>query len=619
MTKLSFYSLTSAFRRAAGESTQASAPPAAPRAGTAGTLLICGTPGEGRAQLAKALADEAGLTWLSPQAQQSPQGDAQQSWTIEQSEDEAGETPLARLEALIMADLVLLAVDVRESNRDAMGNLLIRHHLFRRGGLVIVLTGLDAIEDGRASVETIRAELATFCGDRAMPPLVPLFNALSARSEVRERTAATPEWFAGPTLGAVIEAETVRFMQQEDQPFRLAVTAFDRSRPEAPAVEGTVCQGRIAAGEPIRILPGGMLSSVGALVSLEPAPRRVTGPAALRLTLSEPVACQPGQIIVPADRPCEVTDQFEAAIAWFDSEPLLPGRSYGLDLGGQSATASVTRLRAAADLDMADPVEAESLGCFALGMAHMALETPLAFDVDSNGLSCFYLTDPATGRIVGLGRIHQALRRADNIHWQALAIDRSRRAAMKHQAPLVVWMTGLSGAGKSAIANLAELKLAAAGKHTFLLDGDNMRHGLNRDLGFTEPDRVENIRRVAEVARLMSDAGLIVLCAFISPFRSDRQMARKLMAPGEFIEVHVKASVELAESRDPKGLYRKARAGELKNFTGIDSPYEEPETAELVLDTAILSAAAAADLLVDFLLDRLMRNAPTPVDPFRPR
>ncbi|OLP56957.1 adenylyl-sulfate kinase [Rhizobium rhizosphaerae] len=608
MTKLTFYSLTSAFRRSALAGRNAGGlAPGEDR--PAGTLLICGATHVGTSRLAEALAGKAG-----PQARHSLRLHAQ-PWMIAQSDADADASPLSRLEALILADIVLLAVDARDLARDGMRDLLIRHHLFRRSGLVIALTAVDQTEDGRKRFETIHAEIAALFGDRQMPPVI----ALSGGS--RETTgddrvqadarpdgqapgtpALSPAWFTGPRLIEVLEAEAARLTPEEKRPFRLAVTSVDPSRPEAPCVDGTVCQGFIAAGDEVRILPGGLLSSVSGLVTLERKEEDGAGPVALRLTLSAPAACQPGQIVVPANRPCEVTDQVEAAIAWFDRAPLVPG-SYGLDLGGQSTFAAITRLRQAVDLDMTHAPAADSLGPSGIGIADIALETPLAFDVETNGLSCFQLTDPVCGRVVGLGRIRQALRRADNIHWQALTIDRHRRAAMKQQTPLVVWMTGLSGAGKSAIANLAEQKLAAAGRHTFLLDGDNVRHGLNRDLGFTEPERVENIRRVAEVARLMSDAGLIVLCAFISPFRSDRWMARKLMAAGEFVEVHVKASVEIAEARDPKGLYRKARAGELKNFTGIDSPYEEPEAAELVLDTSILSVQEAADLLVRHITD----------------
>ncbi|SES27402.1 adenylyl-sulfate kinase [Rhizobium sp. NFR03] len=566
------------------------------------TILICGQTSSCRDLVAEALASEAGRD-----ARQSLRPHAQPR-TNAQREDDTHASPVAQLEAFMLADIVILVIDARDPAHDGLPGLLIRHHLFRRCGLVIAVTALEQTEDGRAFFETLRNEIAAFCMDREMPPMVPLAGNLSDPTQGHDKLAFYPSWFAGQTLREVLEAEAARSMPWEERPFRLSVSAFDRSQPDGPSIEGVVYQGQIAVGEQVRILPGGMLSSVGGLMTLARKAEDGAGHAALRVTLSGPAACRPGLILVPADRPCEVTDQVEATIAWFDDAPLLPGRTYGFNLGGQSASASVTKVKQAVDLDTAHALAADNLGPSAAGVAHIALDTPLAFDVETNGLSCFHLTDPVAGHVIGLGRIQHALRRADNIHWQALTIDRRRRAAMKDQTPLVVWMTGLSGAGKSTIANLVEQKLAVAGRHTFLLDGDNVRHGLNRDLGFTEPERVENIRRVAEVARLMSDAGLIVLCAFISPFRSERQMARKLMGSGEFIEVHVKASVEIAEARDPKGLYRKARAGKLKNFTGIDSPYEEPEAAEVVLDTSVLSVQEAANLLVRHITDSLQRR-----------
>jgi bifunctional enzyme CysN/CysC len=288
-----------------------------------------------------------------------------------------------------------------------------------------------------------------------------------------------------------------------------------------------------------------------------------------------------GDVIAAADAPLQVADQFEASIVWMDDEPLPPGRTYLLKIGARTATAQVTAIKHRINVNTLEKLAAKRLELNDIAVCNLSLDRPIAFEpYEANrDLGGFILIDRITNRTVGAGMIRFALRRADNIHWQAIDVTREARAAMKGQKGRIIWLTGLSGAGKSTIANLVDRRLHALGRHTYLLDGDNVRHGLNRDLGFTEEDRVENIRRVAEVARLMADAGLIVITAFISPFRAERRVARELMPQGEFIEVFVDAPLEVAEARDVKGLYAKARAGQLKNFTGIDSPYEPPEQA----------------------------------------
>jgi bifunctional enzyme CysN/CysC len=309
-------------------------------------------------------------------------------------------------------------------------------------------------------------------------------------------------------------------------------------------------------------------------------------------------------VIAAAGDPPEVADQFEATIVWMDEEPLLPGRSYLLKIGGMTVGATVTDLKHQVDIDTGEPVLAKTLGLNGIGVANLALDRAVPFEPFSRSreLGGFILIDRISNATAGAGMIHFALRRAHNVHWQHLEINRNARAALKQQRPKVVWFTGLSGAGKSTIANLVEKKLHHLGRHTFLLDGDNLRHGLNRDLGFTDADRVENIRRVGEVAKLMADAGLIVLCAFISPFRAERRMVRELLPDGEFIEVFIDVPLAEAERRDPKGLYRKARSGALPNFTGIDSPYEAPERAEIRIDAVRTTAEEAAGIIISALL-----------------
>jgi len=324
---------------------------------------------------------------------------------------------------------------------------------------------------------------------------------------------------------------------------------------------------------------------------------------AVTLTLEDEIDVARGDMLCRADDRAEISDQIEARIVWMSDEPLIPGRAYLMKCATQTASMTVNRLKHSINVNTLEKLAAKHLDLNEIGVANISLDRRIVFDpyTENRQTGGFIIIDRMTNNTVGAGMIDFGLRRAENIHWQAVDVDKAARAAMKGQTPGVLWFTGLSGSGKSTIANLVERRLHAAGKHTYMLDGDNVRHGLNRDLGFTEEDRVENIRRVAEVARLMADAGLIVLVSFISPFRSERRMARDLMEVGEFHEVFVDTPLEICEQRDPKGLYKKARAGQIANFTGIDSPYEAPESPELRLDTTTLSAEDCAERILDYL------------------
>ena len=321
------------------------------------------------------------------------------------------------------------------------------------------------------------------------------------------------------------------------------------------------------------------------------------------LTLTEEIDVSRGDVLCAADAPPAVANQFEATIVWMHDEPLLQGRAYLLKIGTKTVTATVAPIKYRVNVNTLEHLAARKLDLNDIGVCGLELSSAIAFEPykDSRVLGGFILIDRLTNNTVGAGLLHFALRRSQNVHWQALDVNKASRALLSHQKPCILWFTGLSGAGKSTIANLVEKQLHADGRQTYLLDGDNVRHGLNKDLGFTDQDRVENIRRVAEVARLMVDAGLIVLVSFISPFRSERRMARGLVAPGEFFEVFVDTPLAAAEARDVKGLYKKARRGELKNFTGIDSPYEAPEAPEIRLDTALLAPEAAATQVIAHL------------------
>ncbi len=458
------------------------------------------------------------------------------------------------------------------------------------------LVGFDA--EVFAAIERDYAALAARLGIRRVQA-VPL----SARfgDNLVARSARTP-WYAGAALLELLE--TVQITDAAPtRPLRLPVQWINRPHLDFRGITGTVAAGTIAPGDAVRVLPSGRATRVREVLGVDgPLPRAEAGQA-ITITLDDDVDAARGDVIAAAAAPAEITDQFAAHLLWMDEAPLLPGRSYALRLATASVNASIGEIRHRVDVNTQAPLAARHLDMNDVGLCHLALDRPLAcapFEQDP-ALGAFILMDRQSNATVAAGRVEFALRRAANLHWQALDVDKTARAAQKAQRPRCLWFTGLSGAGKSTIANRIERQLHAAGRHTYLLDGDNIRHGLNRDLGFTAEDRVENIRRVAEVARLMVDAGLIVLVSFISPFRAERRMARERFAGGEFVEVFVDAPLALAEARDVKGLYAKARRGELPNFTGIDSPYEVPETPELHLDTARFDADTLAEQVLEYL------------------
>jgi bifunctional enzyme CysN/CysC len=356
----------------------------------------------------------------------------------------------------------------------------------------------------------------------------------------------------------------------------------------------------------VRVQPSGRESAVARIVTADGDLEQAIVGASITLTLADEIDISRGDMLSTASAPAEVADQFEATIIWMADEPLLPGRPYLLKIGARTVNVQIGELKYKVNVNSLEHVAARTLALNEIGVCNLSLDHPVAFDAynDNRDTGGFILIDRVSNHTVGAGLLDFALRRAHNIHLQALDLDKALRAQIKGQKACVLWLTGLSGAGKSTVANLVEKKLHALGRHTYLLDGDNVRHGLNKDLGFTDVDRVENIRRIAEVAKLMVDAGLIVITAFISPFRAERRLARELMEAGEFIEIFVDTPLSVAEARDPKGLYRKARRGEIKNFTGIDSPYEVPENAEVRVETARLSADVAADLIVRELARR---------------
>ncbi|MCK9259303.1 MAG: sulfate adenylyltransferase subunit CysN [Azoarcus sp.] len=413
-------------------------------------------------------------------------------------------------------------------------------------------------------------------------------------------------WYHGPTLMAYLETVEIDEMRMQQAAFRLPVQWVNRPDLDFRGFAGMVAGGSIRPGDRVRVQPSGKESTVERIVTRDGDLDEAVVGQSITLTLADEIDISRGDMISNALEPAATADQFEAVIVWMSEEPLLAGRPYLLKIGARTVAATVTDIKYQVNVNTLEHVAAKKLELNAIGVCNISLDRVIPFDpyVENRDTGGFILIDRLGNGTVGAGLIHFALRRSHNIHLQHVDVDKAARASIKGQTPCVLWFTGLSGAGKSTVANLVEQRLLAAGKHTYLLDGDNVRHGLNKDLGFTDADRVENIRRVAEVARLMVDAGLVVLTAFISPFRAERKMARGLVLEAEFLEVFVDAPLHVVEQRDVKGLYKKARSGDLKNFTGIDSPYEVPENPEIRLDTSVMTPAEAADAVIRALTER---------------
>jgi bifunctional enzyme CysN/CysC len=501
------------------------------------------------------------------------------------------------------ADLAVILIDARKGVLTQTRRHTYLCHLLGIRQFVLAVNKMDLVGWDRSAFDAIEAEFRGFAAELGLGETVAIPISGVTGDNVTARGQNTP-WYTGPTLIERLETAPLDADREAGRPFRMPVQWVNRPTQDFRGFSGTVASGSVWPGDRVRILPSGRTSSIARVVTFDGDLAAGQAGRAVTLTLADEVDCSRGDVIAAADAPPETSDQFEAAIVWMSDEPMLPGRPYWLKLAAQTVTAQVQAPKYQVNVNTLEQLAARTLELNAIGVANLSTDRPLVFEpyADSRELGGFVLIDKLTNATVAAGTIRFALRRAANIHWQPSDVTRDDRARLKNQAPAVLWFTGLSGAGKSTIANIVERKLRRMNRHTFLLDGDNVRHGLNRDLGFTDADRVENIRRVGEVARLMTDAGLIVLTAFISPFRAERELVRSLMRPGEFVEVHVDTSLAEAERRDEKGLYAKARSGALKNFTGIDSPYEPPEAPEIRIDTATMSAEEAAQLIVDRLI-----------------
>ena len=502
------------------------------------------------------------------------------------------------------AELAVILVDARKGVLTQTRRHGYLAHLLGVRHFVLAVNKMDLIGYDRARYDAIVAEFAGFAEAIGIPGFTPIPISGFVGDNIAGPSANTP-WFEGPALLAHLEAVPIE-AERDDAPFRMPVQSVVRPDLDFRGFAGLVAEGRIAAGDAVRVLPSGKTSHVSRIVTMGGDLLQAVAGQSVTLTLADEIDCSRGDVIVAAADPPQVADQFEATIVWMADEPLLPGRAYAMKLATQTVSATLQPPKYQVNVNTLEHLATKTLELNAIGVATLSTDRPIVFApfAESRDLGGFILIDRITNATVAAGMLRFSLRRAQNVHWQATDIGRAHHAALKNQRPAVLWLTGLSGAGKSTIANLVEKRLALMNRHTFLLDGDNVRHGLNRDLGFTDAHRIENIRRVGEVARLMTDAGLIVVTAFISPFRAERQMVRDMMAPGEFIEIFIDTPLADAEARDVKGLYAKARGGQLKNFTGIDSPYETPGAPELRIDTRDTSAEEAARLIVEALLAR---------------
>ena len=473
--------------------------------------------------------------------------------------------------------------------------------------LVLAVNKMDLIDYDQTRFDAIVADYAAFAKSIGIETFTAIPMSGLAGDNITTRSENT-SWYDGPVLIDHLETIEVNNTANQAKPFRMPVQWVNRPNLDFRGFSGQIATGTVKPGDELRSLPSGKTSTVKSIVTMDGDLDEAVAGQSVTITLADEIDCSRGDVLAAADSPPEVADQFETTIVWMDDEPLVVGRAYWLKLGSQMVSATVAEPKF--EIDVNNPsgsgshLASQTLHLNQIGVCEITTDKRIVFDpyTDNRALGGFILIDKITHHTVGAGMLHFSLRRSQNVHWQATDITRDHHAAMKNQTPRVLWFTGLSGSGKSTIANEVEKKLAIMNRHTFLLDGDNVRHGLNKDLGFTESDRIENIRRIGEVAKLMTDAGLIVLTAFISPFRADRKLVRDMIDSGEFIEIHVDTPLEVAEARDVKGLYKKAREGKLKNFTGIDSPYEAPESPEIRVNTVEMSPEEAADYIIGKIL-----------------
>ena len=497
------------------------------------------------------------------------------------------------------ADLAVMMIDARKGVLVQTRRHSYLCNLIGIKNIVLAVNKMDLVDYSQQVFDQIVADYTAFAKEIGIESFVAMPISGFKGDNITALSDNTP-WYTGKPLIEHLETVAIDNVSDQAKPFRMPVQWVNRPNLDFRGFSGLVASGAVKAGDAIRVLPSGKTSTITRVVALGGDLDQAVAGQSVTLCFADEVDCSRGDVIAMAESPPEVANQFEATLVWMDDEAMIPGRAYWLKLATQTVSATVQAPKYTVNVNTMEHLAAKTLELNAIGVAELATDKPVVFEpyADSRALGGFILIDKITNRTVGAGMLNFSLRRAQNVHWQATDIGREAHAALKNQKARLLWFTGLSGSGKSTIANEVEKSLNLMNRHTFLLDGDNVRHGLNKDLGFTEADRIENIRRVGEVAKLMTDAGLIVLTAFISPFRAERDMVRSMLPEGEFIEIFVDTPLEVAEARDVKGLYKKARAGKLKNFTGIDSPYEAPENAEIRVNTVEMTAAEAAEHIV---------------------
>ncbi|PNU05004.1 sulfate adenylyltransferase subunit CysN [Novosphingobium guangzhouense] len=501
------------------------------------------------------------------------------------------------------ADLAVILIDARKGVLVQTRRHSYLCHLIGIRNVVLAVNKMDLVGYDQKVFDDIVAEYSEFAQSIGIESFTAMPISGFKGDNITTPSANTP-WYTGPTLVEHLESVEVLSSVDADKPLRLPVQWVNRPNLDFRGFSGLIATGSVKPGDKIRVLPSGKTSTITRVVTYDGDLDEAVAGQSVTVCFEDEIDCSRGSVIAVADNPPQTADQFEATFVWMADEALVPGRAYWLKLGTQTVSATVAAPKYTVNVNTMEHMAAKTLDLNAIGVAELTTDKQVVFEpyADNRALGGFILIDKMTNATVAAGMINFSLRRSQNVHWQAVDIDRKQHAGLKNQKPAVLWFTGLSGSGKSTIANMVEKKLHRMNRHTFLLDGDNVRHGLNKDLGFTEADRIENIRRVGEVSKLMTDAGLIVITAFISPFQADREMVRSMLPDGEFIEVFIDTPLKVAEARDVKGLYKKARSGELKNFTGIDSPYEAPRNPEVRIDTTVVSPEEAADIIVNTLL-----------------
>jgi len=501
------------------------------------------------------------------------------------------------------ADLAIILIDARKGVLTQTKRHSYLAHLIGIKNIVLAVNKMDLIDYDQARFAAIVHDYRAFAESIGVTHFAAMPISGFKGDNITKNSDKMP-WYQGPPLLAHLESVELDATADQAKAFRMPVQWVNRPNLDFRGFSGLIATGAVKPGDAVRVLPSGKTSTVSRIVTFDGDLKEAVAGQSVTICLTDEIDCSRGDVLALADDLPQVADQIEAAIVWMSDEPMLPSRPYWLKIGTQTVSAQVQPPKYQVNVNTMEHLAAKTLELNAIGVANLSTDRPIVFEpyAQSRDLGGFILIDKLTNATVAAGMLHFSLRRSQNVHWQALDVTREKHADLKNQKPAVLWFTGLSGAGKSTIANLVEKKLVRMNRHTFLLDGDNIRHGLNKDLGFTKADRVENIRRVGEVAKLMTDAGLIVLTAFISPFRAEREMVREMMRPGEFFEIFVDTPLEEAERRDVKGLYKKARAGQLANFTGIDSPYEPPKDPDIRIDTTKITPEQAADLIIERLI-----------------